>query len=193
MNLVYIKPGNIFLTRDKGFLAKAIQICTRTIGEKRTLVNHVGVVVEEGTLQTCIVVEALTKVRRHKLWNQYGPDSRSLVAIYRPTNLTATELDIIVKYANDQVGRKYGYFKILAHLLDWFFLGIYFFRRFFKNNKYPICSWLVAYAYSEADKDFGVEAGAAQPDDIWDFVRKNPDKYKEIYPLKSIWNNGNSN
>ena len=39
---------------------------------------------------------------------------------------------------------------------------------------------------AEADKDFDVEAVMATPDDIWDFVVKNTDKYKEIYPLKLL-------
>jgi hypothetical protein len=32
-----------------------------------------------------------------------------------------------------------------------------------------------------------VEPGAAQPDDIWDFIQKNPDKYQMIHPLEQIW------
>lgn len=185
---VSIKPGDVFLTRGHSFLAKAIRFFSRSIGEKKTKVNHVGVVVEEGTMQTCIVVEALTKVRKHKLWEQYGPPNKSSVAIYRPLNINEEEIDIIVTEAFEQVGKKYGYFKILTHLLDWFLLGAYIFRRLFKNDNYPICSWLVAHAFSKADKHFGVKSGAAQPDDIWDFIQKNPDKYEEIFPLKPIWN-----
>lgn len=185
---VNLKPGDVFLTRGNGFLAKAIRFFSRSIGEKRTQVNHVGVVVKQGTLETCYVVEALTRVCYHRLWRQYGPPSESSVAVYRPVNLTEDEITIIVDEALEQVNKRYGYLKILAHLLDWFLLGAYVFRRFFKNNKYPICSWLVAHAYSKAGKHFGVEPGAAQPDDIWDFVKNNTDKYKEIYSLKPIWN-----
>ena len=189
MDSIIAKQGDIFLTRGKGFLSIAIRICSRTIGEKRTKVNHVGIVVEDGTLETCIVVEALAKVQKHRLWEQYGPPSKSEVAIYRPSNLTNNELATIITAANRQVGKKYGYLKILAHLFDWILLGAYFFRRFFKNNKYPICSWLVAHAYSEAGKHFGVDPGAAEPDDIWDFIQENPDKYDLIYPLSTIWKN----
>ncbi len=189
MEPVEIKPGDVVLTRGKGFLASAIRFFTRRVGEKRTKVNHVGVVVKEGSLTTCCIVEALKKVCYHKLWKQYGPPSRSSVAIYRPVNLTEEEINIIVNEALEQVGKTYGYFKILAHLLDWSLFGVYFFRRLFRNNKYPICSWLVAHAFSKADKHFGVEPGAAQPDDIWDFIQDNQDKYVVIYPLSSIWKN----
>jgi len=46
--------------------------------------------------------------------------------------------------------------------------------------------WVVADAFAEAGKDFGVEVGMATPDDIWSFVIKNTDKYKEIHPLKLL-------
>ena len=82
--------------------------------------------------------------------------------------------------------KKYGYLKIAAHLADWFLLGSYAFRRFTRSGKYPICSWLVAHAFSKAGKDFRVDPGAAQPDDIWDFIQRNPDKYEEIHPLQPL-------
>jgi hypothetical protein len=40
------------------------------------------------------------------------------------------------------------------------------------DNKYPICSWVVADAFAKVGKDFGVEVGMATPDDIWDFIEK---------------------
>ncbi len=94
---------------------------------------------------------------------------------------------MIVVEAAEQVGKKYGYLKIVAHLLDWLCLGVYFFRRFTNNGDYPICSWLVSHAYAMAGKNFGCDPGSAEPDDIWDFVNQNPEKYQQIYPLTSIW------
>mgnify|MGYP001057909954 CR=1 FL=1 len=187
MNPVILQPGDIFLTRGKSLLSRAIRICSRTIGEKRTKVNHAGIIVTAGGLQNCIVIEASYKVLRHRLWEAYGPRKTDEVAIFRPKNLIAADIGKIVSMADQQVGKKYGYFKIAGHFLDWLFLGIYFFRRIFNNGKYPICSWLVAHAFSVAGKDFGVPAGAAQPDDIWDFVIKNTEKYEEIHPLSLIW------
>ena len=181
-----IKPGDVFLTRGSSIISQLIRFFSQSIGENRTMVNHVGVVVEEGTLKTCVAVEALSKVTQHKLWERYGPPDDDSVAIFRPTNLALDEIAKIVAYAKKQVGRKYGYFKIFMHLLDWFFLGIYFFRRFANNGNYPICSWLVAYAFSEAGKNFRVEPGAAEPDDIWDFVTTNKDKYVEVHSLKPL-------
>ena len=42
-----------------------------------------------------------------------------------------------------------------------------------------------------ANKHFDVDPGAAEPDDIWDFVDKHKDKYEEIYPLKRLGKNNN--
>jgi hypothetical protein len=184
-----LKPGDIFLTKGKGFVSRAIRFFTRGIGESRTQVNHVGLVVKEGDLKTAVVVEALIKVKRHPLWSQYGPPKEDGVAIYRSVNLTDEEIDTIVKEAEQQVGKDYGFLKIAMHFLDWMFFGIYFFRRLVPNSRYPICSWLVAHSYSKAGKDFGVVPGAAEPDDIWDFIKeKRPQYFQEIHPLESLSN-----
>ena len=183
---VELKPADIFLTRGKGFIYSGIRFFTREIGESRTVVNHVGVVVEEGTLRTAEVVEALSRVRHHRLWKRYGPPRRHLVAVYRAKNLTPEEIDTIVNAAEDYVGRKYGYAKILAHVLDWFLLGAYVFRRLANMDKYPVCSWVVAFSFKKAGKYFDVEPGAATPDDIWDFIQRKPEIYEEVYPLKPL-------
>lgn len=173
-----LKPGDIFLTRGDGLISKLIRFFSRTGGESRTRVNHVGIVVDD----KLTVVEALTKVKRHTLFDEYGK-TNTQIAVYRPLNLTPEELEKIVAKAESYVGATYGYSKIVAHLGDWFLGGRYFFRRFASMDKYPICSWLVAAAYAAADKDFGCPVGLAEPDDIWDFVNANPDKYKEVWKL----------
>ena len=183
---IALEPGDIFLTRGYGFFSWAIRFVTRSIGEKRTKVNHVGIVVQRGDIKTAIVVEAQSKVVRHKLWSRYDPPKKDLMAVYRATNLTIEQVKDIVAEAEKQVGKKYGFLMIAAHLKDWLFLGIYFFRRMIPGSKYPICSWVVADAFAKIGKDFGVEVGMATPDDIWDFVVNNPDKYKEIHPLKLL-------
>lgn len=177
------QPGDIFLTQGTGFLSKAIRLFSRTCGEDRTRVNHVGIIVTPGSVKTCRVIEALHVVRRHSLWKRYGPPKPDRVAVYRPVKLKPEEIDIIVKEANEQVGKTYGYLKLLTHLLDWFLQGAYVFRRLTQNGNYPICSWLVAHAYSKVDMHFGVQPGAAQPDDIWDYVRARPQNFIPIYPL----------
>ena len=188
---INLQPADIFLTRGRGLLSRAIRLFTRVIGESRTRVNHVGVMVTGGDLRSAIAVEALTEVKRHKLWDRYGPPGRSEVAIYRATNLSEDEIRIITGAAESYVGRKYGYLKILAHLADWLLQGAYVFRRLARMDRYPICSWLVAHAFAKAGKHFGVSPGAASPDDIWDFIQRHPDIYAEVYPL-GLLDDGNT-
>lgn len=179
--------GDVFLTRGSGLISRVIRIFTRRIGESRTMVNHVGVVVQRGDIASVIVVEALSRVKRHRLLAQYGPPRKDSVAVYRATNLTQEEMDVIVSEAESQAGKKYGYIMIVAHFLDWLLLGAYVFRRLVPGSKYPICSWLVAHSFSKAGKHFGVvDPGAATPDDIWDFIKSNPDRYREIHPLQPL-------
>lgn len=183
-NKLILKPGDIFLTQGSSFISKAIRIFTRTFGEKRTQVNHVGIVVKGGEVEDAVVVEALSKVRRHKFKRYVNSENK--IAIYRPINLTKREINLIVAKANIYVGRKYGYFKIMMHFLDWLLLGAYVFRRLANEDNYPICSWVVAHSFLVSGKDFGVAPGAANPDDIWDFVNENPKKYEEVFELNYL-------
>jgi hypothetical protein len=177
----------VFLTKGTSFVSRAIRFFTRRIGEKRSEANHVGIIVEEGTVHSAIAVEALALVRRHAL-HRYAAKEKTKVAVFRPINLTEGEKEKIVTKANSYVGRKYGVLKIVTHALDWTLQGAYVFRRLTNEDNYPICSWVVAHAFKAADKNFGVEAGAASPDDIWDFVTKdeNSDKYEQVRDLKPI-------
>ena len=103
------RRGDIFLTRGNAFISKAIRFFTRGIGEKRTRVNHVGLVVRDGDGKSVVVVEALSRVKRHRLRDQYGPPRTDAVAVYRAANLTSEEASAIVATAERQVGKKYGY------------------------------------------------------------------------------------
>jgi len=178
-------PGDIFLTRGRGFVSRAIRFFTRHLGESRTMVNHVGMVVLTGSPQTAVVVEALRKVERHRLGEEYGGTSDEL-AVYRPLALARTELQRVVAVANGYVGRDYGYGKIVLHALDWALQGAYVFRRLGQMDAYPICSWLVAHAYGTVGVHFGVEPGAATPDDIWDYVSTNPREFRCVRRLTRV-------
>lgn len=180
-----LEPGDIFLTRGDSFISKAIRFFSRSGGESRTMVNHVGLVTESGSMYDATIVEALSKVKRRKM-SSYATSKSTEVAVYRPKNLTYEQRKAIVDRANGYVGASYGYIKIVAHLLDWFLGGRYFFRRIAAMDKYPICSWVVSYAYLDAGLTFGVEPGSASPDDIWDWIYPRTREYEEIHPLKKV-------
>ena len=177
-----LEPCDVFLTKGTSFVSGAIRFFTRSLGEKRTEVNHVGIIVTTGSVHSAVAVEALVKVRMHAL-RRYAGKPATAVAVFRPTNLTDNEKAAIVAKAKSYEGRWYGWPKIVTHAMDWCLQGAYVFRRVTHNDNYPICSWLVAHAFMAAGKDFRVEAGAANPDDIWDFVTKNPDKYLQVRDL----------
>lgn len=187
MNPCTALPGDIVLTRSHGLLGRVIRLFTRSFGESRTKVNHVGIIVKEGTPpERAILVEALSKVKRHALATRYG-DTRTDVAIYRPLNLSQKDKRTIVRTAEGYVGRSYGYFKLILHLLDWMLLGAYIFRRLACVDAYPICSWLVAHCYRKVRKNFRIDPGAASPDDIWDFVTtsRHYTCVRPLHPLKA--------
>ncbi len=182
-NVIRLQPGDVLVTRGRGLLAKAIRFFTRRIGESRTKVNHVGVIVQGGPLEEVWVVEALWKVVRRRLVDGYGAEGSSDVGIFRATNLTDEEIRTIVDAANGYVGRRYGVLKLVTHLADWVLQGAYVFRRLTNSDRYPICSWLVACSFEKAGKTFGVAPGAASPDDIWDFCTRETDKYVKVLEL----------
>ena len=180
-----LEPGDIVLTRGPGFVGKAIRFFTRHFGESRTKVNHTAIVVQGGALREAVIVEALVKVQRHTLAGEYG-GKRDEVAVYRPTRLSPTQLRHIVATANGYVGRSYGFGKIALHALDWVLQGAYVFRRLGQMDDYPICSWLVAHAYATAGVYFGVDPGAATPDDIWDYVTRRPAEFARVRALARL-------
>lgn len=180
-----LQPCDIFFTHGEKVLSKLIRLGETLPGEEEAVVNHVGIVTGYGPIDFADVVEALSRVVKHTIYSQYH-NQKDKVAIYRPINLNSEQKYIITNKANSYVGDKYGYFKIVTHLLDYFTGKHYFFRRLANDDNYPICSWVVAHAYKAAGLNFGCEAGMADPDDIWDFCLKNPDKYKCVFELSNI-------
>ena len=180
---VQLLPADVFLTRSKTVLGSLIRFFTRAFGESRTKVNHVGVVVEAGDARTAVGVEALAFVQKHRLWSRYGNSRRHQVAVYRPLGISTEDVAKIVQGAEKDVGQEYGKVMIVAHLLDYLLLGAFVFRRLIRAEDYPICSWVVAWAYAKAGRDFGVPPAAASPDDIWDYVRSHTHEFEEVLPL----------
>lgn len=175
-----LMPGDIFFTRGSGWISRAIRRLTKSFGEPRTVANHVGLIAGAGFGLNAWGIEALSRVRLHKLYDRYA-DGNSEICIFRPRRLTAGQKEKAVRRAGEFVNRKYGYLKIVLHFLDWFLLGAYVFRRIGRMDRYPICSYVVASAFKAIGKDFAVSSYAATPDDIWDFCINHPDRYRMIW------------
>lgn len=183
-------PADIVCTRGSGWLSRAIRFCTRVIGESRTQVNHVGVIVTAGTPAEAMIVEAVSGVVLRPLWPTYAASTGNEIAVFRSLRLTDEERSLIASAAREYIGRHYGYLKLVAHLADWCLCGAYVFRRLTNMDRYPICSWLVAHAYGRVGESFGVAPGAATPDDIWDFCVAHPERYGIVMALGPLTKNG---
>lgn len=176
------EPCDVFIVHGRGWLGNSIRVLTRRPGEPPTRASHVGLMVRAGSAGQAYAVEALSHVRHAPFSKHLG----EVVAVYRPLNLLDADKTAICARAFSYVGKGYGYLKIAAHAADWLLGGAYVFRRLAIMDNYPICSWLVAHSYKAAGKHFGVPDGAASPDDIDDFVRRNPDKYECVWPLRKL-------
>jgi hypothetical protein len=169
---VILQPADVVLVHGVGWLARAIRWATRSRGEPRTWVSHVALAVD-GTN----IVEAIGRGAVERRLE--GAYPRSRVRVYRPTRLTETERLRIVLRAESHVGEPYGYWRLALHGLD-ALLGIRFFRNFATVRERPICSWIVAESYGLEGYTFGVDASAADPDQIADFVASHPDLYERL-------------
>lgn len=181
-----LEPADIFFTQGTWWVSRAVRFCTRTIGESRTKASHVGIVVRGGSCETAVVVEALERVKEHRLIDQYGSERGTKVAVYRPLGLSEAEVERVVKAARCYLNRKYGWFQLIGHLLDWGLQGAYVFRRFTGSDAYPICSWVVASSFAKVKRYFTDPPSAANPDDIHDFLECHPAQYQLVRQFKPL-------
>ena len=172
-------PGDIFFTRGGSWLSRAIRRVTRERGEKPTVANHCGIVVQSG--RNFRLIEAAGSGVREGLWLDLYPKPEEW-ALFRPVTLQPVEKQFVIGTAWSMVGQKYGWTKIALHLADAALGGRYFFRRCSFIDDWPICSYLVSQCFAAAGKDFGVPSKAASPDDIWDFCESS-EHYECIRPM----------
>lgn len=188
---IELLPGDIVLVKGNSWISRLIRIATRHVGEKRTKVNHVGMIIGGGTMggapyEGALIIEAISKVKVRTLSRAYGPPKRNEVAVYRAINLTGEERIKVAGEAYSHLGQPYGWKRVVCLTLDQMIFGAYLFRRLIRNRS-PICSWLVAHAYSKVGKHFGVGPDSATPDDIWDFVaEREGTPYICVYPLSKL-------
>jgi hypothetical protein len=166
-----LRPGDVVCTTSGALLSRLI----RLFGGR---VSHTGIGVAPDT-----IVEALMRVVRRSFVGAY---LRKTVVVYRPRDLSPEIIALIVAKAERYVGRTYGFTKIAAQALDRTLGGAYLFRRVAGMDRYPICSWVVAHAYSAAGLHFGCAPGMASPADIDRFCFDHPAKYEQVWPL-SRW------
>lgn len=166
---ILLELGDIVGVRSKGLLSWGIALGSCSIGEKPTRLSHVGLITRGGNWENALITEALTTVVERPLKVYDGVK----MVIYSPIT-TLSKRAILINQALRYKGRKYGWFKLIPHFLDFCLNGAYVFRRLCLIDRYPICSWLVGHCYSHISFTFGKPLNALQPDDIDDFCKAHP-------------------
>ena len=181
---IEMKPGDVVLFHGSGWLSSAIRRFSQSPGEKRPAVfNHVGIAIDGGRL-----VEALSHVVVSSL-DKRAHEAGQKIMVARRSSLVDTERAALALYASRQVGRNYGWGKIAAHAGDYWLSvlrgkSVFFFRRATLGGRYPICSWIVAFAYAKAVGVWFNEIAPnfAQPDDVGDeIIERNPAEWIVVH------------
>ena len=181
-----LEKGDVVLFHGRGWVSSAIRRFSQGPKEKRPSVfNHVAIAVGKDAM-----VEALLSGVKRTNFFLRSRDAGERVLVARKIGLTELERGNLMLEATRQVGRKYGYAKIAGHFGDWALSkvaqrNVYFFRRMTGNGNYPICSWVVGYAYFYTLPGFCfnmVSPQYCQPDDIGDEIVENiRDKWQIVY------------
>lgn len=173
------EPGDVILTGGNALISRIIRWITQARGQSKTIKNHAGIAVSKNTY-----IEALTTVRRHDYNHLINLNTD--IEVWRKVDLIDDQKENIVLRASDYVGRLYGPQKIVLHAFDGllgkiFAKDVYLFRKLGFMDRYPICSWVVSYAYDFVGYQFlNKDPKYATPDCIHDHLVESKD-WKIVY------------
>lgn len=168
-----IKPGDVIFCRTPSVLGWLIRWAERRRGEKESYANHTA-----GVGSDSDVVEAVSRVKSTPWLRWISKHKHFEVWRYKP--FTVEERIQVAKKAEEYLGRKYGWWKLIVHLGDGMISKItgkdaFFFRKVLHTKKYPICSWVWAWAYWQEGVLFGTDPAYADPDSQHDHVKESDD------------------
>ena len=112
--------------------------------------------------------------------------------VWRRRGLTAGQKQALTRKALVYLGMKFGWAKLVTHVLDGLInkivrKQIFFFRGLNHSDHYPICSWITAFAYDRAlHYRFGVPPECADPDQMHDWVKAHPQGMDTYLTLRRI-------
>lgn len=172
------------------FVAFLIRVATFTRRDKRpSLVNHVAIVIGPvidpwGRIVDYVIAEALGEggFQYRRLLESYGDQALYDFAVARRRDLTEDQRAEIFEACENLIGRRYGFGKVVAHLIDYGLTklidlagargDVYLARRLCNQERYPMCSWSALHAYDRAGVPFDVPVAKGSPDDLWDECRE---------------------
>ncbi len=162
-----LQPGDIVHTQNPGRLSRAIRWLAKKKDGQRAWASHTAMLLSADPAEMLIEAQLRVGVRPAYVYAHRG----ARAAIHRiPGGLTAPQRRQICLYALAYEGAAYGAHKALALALDHLIGDRYLFRRLIWEHRYPICSWLVAWAYDVTMRvRFGAPPDSVSPDDIMDY------------------------
>ena len=178
-------PGDVILCPGKRVIPHILtRWVTQAHDEPPTYAVHTAQVLDAHTV---IEMAAVVKTRSTPEFIRM----RKAFEVWRCRALTPAQRQAVAQQARAYMGRKFGWSKLVTHLLDGIVnkiahRPIFFFRRLNHDQRYPICSWITAFSYDRAvHYQFGVPPEGADPDQIDDWVRSHPDEWVRIFRLEA--------
>ena len=180
------EPGDLGFTHGLRRLSRMIRKLTTEKDEAPAWANHTLGVVEGGPIPDAVIVEMLGRGGvRHTLREGYAGESDA-IEIWRPVNLTAEEMGLLVDSWESDEGRPYGWHKLPAYSGDWLLdrLGwrnAYVFRRLVRIDRVPVCHYSVGKGFFLIGRTFGAaHPGELTPDAMHDWVNAHEGEAYEL-------------
>jgi hypothetical protein len=165
----------------------------RTSGEGATYAVHTAQVLDaRRVLEMAMVVRVkpIGEVLNKRYWIYHW--KRRGCEVWRLRTLTARQRAALTRQALIYNNARFGWIRFSTHLLDGLISQItrkdvFFFRRLGHENRYPLCSDITANAYDKVlHYRFGVPPDCADPDQIHDWVKANPDEWVQVFHLDEV-------
>lgn len=169
---VEVRPGDLVLFRGNSTLGKLIRWAETSKGEGITWANHAGMIVTKSKLRNAVLIESVWKTEKRPLVENHIGEGLS---IFRYRMLTPEQQYALVRKMHEFVGDKYGWQRLIAHLVDQRVFGGRTVLRWLGHQEQnrPICSYSTGLSYEFVDITFGMPAIALQPDDMDDYCINN--------------------
>jgi len=166
-------PGDIIFCKSSSVLGWLIRWAERRRNEPKSYANHTAGIGSDKN-----VVEAVSRVASTD-WLAWTKKHKHF-EVWRYKSFTPSQRIAVARAAEIYLDRKYGWWKLFIHLGDSIISKVtgkdaFFFRRVLHVKKYPICSWVWAWAYYRQGVFFGTDPAYADPDGQHDHVQASDD------------------
>jgi hypothetical protein len=174
-------PGDVIFFASNGdlpgYMGKWI---AQSRGEYPTYAVHTAQFLDAGTIlemdyraKKQDLVQVLRRRRGFEVWRRQG--------------LTTGQRQALAREALIYLDTKFGWAKLVTHAMDGLInkvagKEVFFCRRLNHSDRYPICSWITAFAYDRVlQYRFGVSAECVDPDQMHDWVKSHPAEWSLIF------------